>query len=349
MSDRTKMILTFLASFSFILLALFWTVNAKASCPDLSRHEIDADCPWADAARALAQNSDPEQFREILDQKIPGFMTRFDRDGRSEELLDLWGLSKNIDASNIASGLLTIPASTLQFFTSIWNVPYDSDFTVGHAGLNHTYGYLFSNVTTPYGFKRSRYVQGEIESGFGITSGMFSGLPAQGTLLSNLSQFAGTIAFRDSPSALHHLKRAKKFGDITAVPELAHYPYSKLKIKRLLEIINRDDFYLELRTDIVDFPQTNIMGSDAALLIYSMIYYQKDSSDFWDEPSQSFPRLITIFPVQKSFAAGIFNPSNFGDSVSISLKYNAAIPEPIPAEQMVGKRLIANESKQHSN
>ena len=36
-----------------------------------------------------------------------------------------------------------------------------------HAGFEHTYGYIFSTLKTPYGYKRARWVRNEIETGFG--------------------------------------------------------------------------------------------------------------------------------------------------------------------------------------
>jgi hypothetical protein len=323
------------------LAVIFGASNVRAQCQNLALHETAEDCPWAEASRNTTGITDPTVLRKILDQDAPGFMTEIDRDGNARDLLNLWGLSSNIDASNIASGALTIPANLIQFFVSLWKVPYNSNFTQGNAALNHTYGYLFSNVWTPFGYKRARYVQGELESGLGITPGMFSGIPAQGTLLSNVTYLAATIAFRDNPASMKDFSDAVSNGEIVSVPELVNYPYANLKIQRLVEVAANDQFYLELRTDIVAFPKVNTEGSDQALLVYSL--------DFHAPGQASKPRLITAFPVQTSFGAGIFNPTGLGNSVPLSLKYNAALPVTIPANQMVGKRFIANESTSTRN
>lgn len=319
----------------------FMSLKVHAQCPVAALHETAQDCPWAEAARATQGKTDATELRKILDQDAPGFMQEIDRDADSPHLLSLWGLSSNVDESNLANGTRTVPANLLQFFVSIWKVPYNSDFTIGHAGINHTYGYLFSSVYTPFGFKRARYVQGELESGFGLSAGLFSGVPSQGTLLSNISYFAGKIAFRDSANSKEDFERAEWKGDLVYVPELADYAYCDLKIQRLVEVVKNKDFYLELRTDIVNFPKNNTQGSDQALLVYSVDYHAVG------EPSR--PRLITAFPVQTSFAAGIFNPNGLGDEVPLKLKYNAALPVTIPAALMVGKRFIANESNSTRN
>jgi hypothetical protein len=315
--------------------------NAFAECPDLSLHETIQDCPWAQASRDTTGITDPDQLRAIVDKDIPGFMLQIDRDATSTGLLNLWGLSSNVDVSNLATGLVTIPKNIVQFFVSLWNVPYNTDFTQGSAALNHTYGYLFSNMYTPYGYKRARYVKGELESGFGITPGMFSGLPTDGTLLSNLTYFTGTIAFRDSPASSEDFQDAVTSGQIESIPELVKYPYSSLSVQRLIEVAQNSQFYLELRTDIVNFPHANTEGTNTALLIYSM--------DFHAPGQVSKPKIITAFPVGASFAAGIFNPTLLGDNVALSLKYNAVLPVTVPAELMVGKRFIANESTSTRN
>ena len=319
------------------VLASFLGFHVQAQCPDFYFHETAADCPWAGVTRATTGVTDPTQLRAIFDEKVPGFMAEIDRDGNNKDLLNLWSLSSNIDQSNLTTGIKTIPENLLQYFVSLWNVPYNSDFTIGHAGLNHTYGYLLSNLYTPYGFKRARYVSGEIEAGFGLPESTFGGLPKEGTLLSNLTYFAGTIGFRDSTASMTELKSAIASGQIVTVPALADYAYCGLSVKRLVEVVQNSQFYLELRTDIVQFPNAQTHGSDTALLIYTV--------DFHAPGQEAKPRLVTAFPVQASFATGLFDPTNMmGDQLPIKLKYNLALPVTVPAELMVGKRFIFNES-----
>ena len=295
-----------------------------------SSHAQDADKIYFETAEKMAAATTPEEMRTILDTNLPGFAAGIERDStQRRDLLNLWGLSRNIDESHLADGTRTVPANVLQYLNTLLKVNYDENFIYGHAGLTHTYGYLMSNLQTPFGFKRARYVAGEIEAGFGLTPGLFSGMPPHGTLLSNLTNFAGPIAFRD-----HHETIKKLDCD---VHEIKHFNYSTLKPTRLIERIENERFTLELRTDIVPFTKENKNGKNTALLVYSMIFSTTDVKN-------SEPRLITVFPVEKSFGDGLFLPTRLGDQVAIKLNYNAAPPITIPVEQMIGKRFIENEN-----
>jgi hypothetical protein len=301
----------------------------------LSSHAQDGDQIYFDTAQKMAAATTLEEMRAILDQNLPGFAAGLEKDAtQNRDLVDLWGMSRNIDESHLADGTHTVPVNVLQYLNSIFNVNYDETYTFGHAGLTHTYGYLMSNLQTPYGFKRARYVGGEMEAGFGLPAGTFSGLPAQGTLLSNLTNFAAPIAFRDHPELTDCMN--------SDVAEIAGFDYSKLKPTRLVEYIENERFTLEIRTDIIPFTQTNAKGANTALLVYSI--------DFHAEGQNSQPRLITVFPVQSTFASGVFLPSGLGDQVAIKLNYNAALPINIPVDQMIGKRFIADENTtEHSS
>lgn len=294
-----------------------------------SSHAQEADKIWFDTAQKMASATSPEEMKTILDQNVPGFAASMEKDAtQNRDLLNMWGLSRNIDESHLSDGTRTVPANVIQFLNSILKVNYDETFTFGHAGLTHSYGYMMSNLQTPFGFKRARYVLGELEAGFGLTAGLFSGLPAQGTLLSNLTNFAAKIAFRDHPEMLK--------GIISEVCEIANFDYSSLKPMRLIELIKNERYTLELRTDIVPFTQKNDKGANTHLLIYSV--------DFHAQGQNSQPRLITVFPVQKGFVDGVFAASGLGDQVTMKLKYNAALPITIPAQEMIGKRFVANEN-----
>ena len=171
------------------LFGLLMALSAKAqvldmTCPDVDLKETMQDCPWGGVSRSLNGVMDPFTIRETLNLKIPGFVDQLEADTKSRQLLNLWGLSRNMDESNLT--VKTIPINLLSFFNSILKVEYDDSFSIGHAGLNHTYGYLFSTLMTPFGYKRARYVQGELEEGFALPVGTFGGLPPRGTLLGNM-------------------------------------------------------------------------------------------------------------------------------------------------------------------
>jgi hypothetical protein len=306
---------------------------AGAACPDASRRETPADCPWAEVTRTLEGIEDPARIREAIETRIPGFLKQLQQDHQTPLLFQLWGLSRNIDESHLSTGRRTVPPSILKALNGIWNVDYDEAFIHGHAGLTHTYGYLFSNLETPFGYKRARYTRNEIESGFGLPPGLFSGRPPLGTLFSNLTVFAGKIAFRDHEPAVKLLDEA--IGQIgrTAPPELLSYPYGTLKVRRLVEWTRNEAFTLELRTDIVSFPRVNPSSRNTALLIYSILY-KKDGKD------RARPRLITVFPVDAGFANNLFKSEGLGDRVPFKLKYNATVPGGLNPALLVGRKTI---------
>ncbi|MBS1959034.1 MAG: hypothetical protein JST80_06140 [Bdellovibrionales bacterium] len=323
-----------------VLLALgpqAWAQVFDQVCPNDPLHETAQDCPWAGVSRSLKDVTDFDVIRNTMNDKLPGFLPELESDAKSRQLLNLWGLSRNMDESNLT--VKTIPPNLLAFFNSILKVDYDDKFEIGHAGLNHTYGYLFSTVYTPYGYKRARYTAGEIEAGFDLPESTFGGLPPVGTLLGNMTYFAGTIAFRDPNAKLSRIELEEILDQkqIGLSDQLAKYDFKKLKVRRLIEKVDTDKIYLEIRTDIVEMPLTHTKGSDTALLIYSI--------DFHAPGQENRPRIITAFPVNQAFGDGLFTQEGIDSDkpVVLKLKYNAMLPVTIPAEQMVGKRSIFNE------
>ena len=49
----------------------------------------------------------------------------------------------------------------------------DAVFPIGNAGLVHVYGYLFSTVATPYGYKSDRWNDGVLARSLGLPPGHF--------------------------------------------------------------------------------------------------------------------------------------------------------------------------------
>ncbi len=309
------------------LLTLLGTLFSPAS-------SAQTEHPWFEVTRTIEGMEDPARIKEAIEAGIPGFLRQLEQDHETPLLFQLWGMSRNIDESHLSTGRRTVSPAVLKALNSIWNVNYDSSYIYGHAGLTHTYGYLLSNLETPFGHKRLRYTRNEIEAGFGLPAGLFSGRPPKGTLFSNLTLFAGKIAFRDHEPAVKLLDEA--IGQIgrTAPLELLSYPFGSLKVRRLVEWTRNDQFTLELRTDIVTFPRPNTAGRNTALLIYSVVY-KKDGKD------RARPRLITVFPVDAGFANNLFKADGLGDRVPFKLKYNASVQGELNPALLVGRRFIA--------
>ena len=331
-----------LTSFSALLglltsmVAAAFGSSAKAQCPRADLHETEADCPWAQVTRSIEGLDDPDQVRKVIQDALPNFLNQLEQDHRLPTLLSLWGLSRNIDESHLESGRRTVPANLLKSLNQILQVPYDDSFAVGHAGLNHTYGYLFSTVETPYGYKRARYIRHEIEAGFGLKEGELSGTPKTGSLLLNLTLFAGKIAFRDSEEGMKAMTDLSNRTARYAPSDILKFNFAPLKPERLIEQIQTENESIEMRTDLIPFNHPNPNGKNSSLLIHSLLIQKKGAA-------KAQPVLITVFPVESGMRTGLFDPKTLGDAVPLKLRFNAALPFTLPPEKMVGKRFIAHE------
>ncbi|RYZ72072.1 MAG: hypothetical protein EOP09_03750 [Proteobacteria bacterium] len=171
------------------------------------------------------------------------------------------------------------------------------------------YGYLFSNLQTPYGYKRARWLDGDIERGFNLSASVLSPLTQEGSLLSNVSAFFGRIALGQNPERLSVLDR-----DSNAAGELKQFNYARLKWKRLVEMTSLSDgTQITLQSDLVPF--THERAINAALLIYSVSDSREDG-----------PKLISGFPVSEAFMANALDPSKLGSDQNITTRYNIYVP-----------------------
>ncbi|MBU6154495.1 MAG: hypothetical protein KGP28_09365, partial [Bdellovibrionales bacterium] len=116
----------FQALISLVASFFGFTSSAAEPCPNPAFHESREDCPWAAITRSLEGVSDPDQIKKVIEDSVPGFLHQLEMDQKTKGLFDLWGLSRNIDESNLASGKKTVPPNLLQFLNRNWNVPYDS-------------------------------------------------------------------------------------------------------------------------------------------------------------------------------------------------------------------------------
>jgi hypothetical protein len=202
----------------------------------------------------------------------------------------------------------------------------DAGHQVVPAGLEHTYGYLFSVLKTSFGYKRARWVDGEIARGFGLPEGLLGPRPAEGSLFSNVTYFAGSIAFRDEPSRLQALKAHTQ-----GLPKaLSEFEFGTLKPVRLEETVEARDLEQEegkagdtrtvvLRTDLVPFTQARA-GEDApaSANTHLLIYSVKD-------PSRGGSVLISAFPVTTSFVGTVLKADDLGEGKPIKSRYNAFV------------------------
>ncbi|MBF4635572.1 amino acid deaminase [Agreia pratensis] len=81
----------------------------------------------------------------------------------SADRFSLWGLSTVVDENT------GTPVISPALFAELHRLAgLDATWPVGNAGLIHVYGYLLSTVSTPYGLKRDRWVNGDVARALGL-------------------------------------------------------------------------------------------------------------------------------------------------------------------------------------
>lgn len=257
-------------------------------------HALGSDSHWNEITKTLIQNIDTG-----LDKNLsiyhPKLLAQINLDSKDPYLLMFWGKSYNTDAS----GNETIVNEDL---LKVLHQKFNS-YTTGksaHAGIIHTYGYLFSLLDTPYGFKRKRWVDQSLNQAFSFENLSLSPDSLDGGLLSNLTYFIGMITLKNKTN-LQLLKNVSQ--------EIKRYDYDGLKIFHLIEK-TKD---VIIKTSFVTFPKKISNEDNSYLLIYT-IFDLKLDKEF----------LITAFPVNQKTFLNAQDIKNLGKNKSISLRYNAA-------------------------
>ena len=129
-------------------------------------------------------NARPAELRSILESQRPSLLRQIEADAANPDVFAAWSQSSNIDAG---AKQPVVKPELLQALGELAGQPVDMKNCVANAGLLHTYGYLLSNVKTPFGFKRARWTNGNLERGLGLPRGHLSPKPRTGSLLSNLT------------------------------------------------------------------------------------------------------------------------------------------------------------------
>jgi hypothetical protein len=321
----------FLALTSLLFCSLVsFPATAESTCPITTENETVLDCPWAAIARDLAPAYEGVEDRTeatkrtvtALSEKASDFWKRLATDakktGRGKSL---WGRSLNFDEAAKAT---IIPEPVIDAILERARVPSRGHGVrtelaprVVHAGVEHTYGYLLSNLKTPYGYKRLRWVRPDIEKGFGLEEGSISPAPKDGGLLANVTYFAGRIAFRgEHPTEKKARRVLDRMGGVSK--SVRTYRYDRVHGRRLKEtLVLSDDRTVEIRTDFVPFTAASgeATGGNTELLIYSV----RDSAE-------KLPYLVTAFPIAKGFSDGALDPKNLGSGKPISTRYNLFVP-----------------------
>ena len=291
-----------------------------------------------------------------LKRLSPTLVAQLDRDAKNVPLQALWGQSINYD--EYAKGVIVDPAilralgDRMKIQTGPLDIFYNkpghissairqesisersiiralkrevekgprdaAGHAIAHAGLEHTYGYLLSTLKTAYGYKRARWVEGQIERGMSLPDGLLGPQSPEGTLFQNATLFFGRIAFRADAEELGQLIAASR-----ELPRaIRDYRYADLSVTRILETVGTTT----LRTDLVAF---NKPQKDTHLLIYSIA-----------DSSNGGARLITAFPVKTDFVESLLKKDRFGKNQSIQTRYNAYV-EDLSGKSTTGERTLS--------
>lgn len=245
--------------------------------------------------------------------------SHIESDAQTSAIRALWGRTRNFDEN--AQKQIVHP-DILRCIGAIGSTPMNG--TAVHSGSMHTYGYLLTNLRTPYGFKRTRWTTPDLGRGLGVGNRTLRPYPSAGTLLANLTWVLGKIAFDEhgtEASRLRKLSRAISPDIIDWIPD---------RVSRLTETIEcRSIAGLEravLQTDLVPLI-AHPLGDH--LLAYSLRRASTGKSETH--------RLLTAFPVTAEVVKTIGALPRSREP--IRLRYNAADSDLSGAELRGQRRL----------
>jgi hypothetical protein len=264
-------------------------------------------------------------LKPIVRKECPWILDQLRQTAKYPEYLDLWGKSLNFDEHALA---VIVEPPILAVIGELAGVPMRG--RMQHAGLMHTFGYLFSLIETPYGKKRDRWVRPDLDRGLGFDSPTLRDQPKAGSLLLNLTYFLGNIAFRDDVVILERLQVQPN----AASPAVRDYPYDELSIRRIVEETTieegrRKGTRIVIHTDFVTLPNPpDPTGEPNTLLVYSVVNGPRGN-----------PQLMTAFTVTTDFVKQATAKSNQGENVEIRTRYNAFV-EGLTGRPTDGRRSV---------
>lgn len=290
------------------------------SCSQLKRKNYSPkdDQYWEELVHQASNSK--KSIISILQEKSPDLYRQIQKDSQDQALLSFWGQSLNFDSGANKKILSDQLISDLQGQFGIKN-----DNMHVHAGVTHTYGYLFSILETPYGFKRKRWILPTLNDAFAFNGNGLSPATTEGGLLSNITYFAGRLAFKHKSDqlALSNL--------LNVSSEVKNFDYSKLSLDILEEkIIVAEVPLISLRTTFVRLPFKRAGEENDFLLIYSALRL-RDNKEV----------LITAFPIKEEAYKKITATDSLGANKAISVRYNAYL-EGLMEQKLSGIRTFSH-------
>lgn len=142
------------------------------------------------------------------------------------------------------------------------------------AGVMHTYGYCVSTLDTPYGKKSKRWFEDRMDETLGLEPKTFSPSPRDGEFLANVTY------------VLRYLTLGKK----DKIPGVGSTVVSRIHQSTARVVGRRTETGGGFR-----FVTDLLSGAEGKLLLVYSVQGPKDRE----------AKLVTVFPVEKSFADGI--------------------------------------------
>jgi hypothetical protein len=276
----------------FLLLLL-----CTSSCSHISVVDYSQDLYWHNLVLEMQTTNKP--LGVTLQQSSKHLLDQIKSDANDPVLLSFWGESLNFDSGAKKKIIEDKVLIELQNYFHL-----KSDNHIVHAGVTHSYGYLFSNLDTPYGYKRKRWIDPEVNRAFGLAGMSLSPETKEGTLLSNITFFAGKIAFQNEESQIFLNKL------LNVSSEVKSFDFKKLKVKILEEKIETpSNIQKIIRTHFVHFENKNDQNE------YLLIYTIEDLNNHTE-------KLITVFPINKDSYLKTTDPLLMGADRPILPKYN---------------------------
>ena len=239
-----------------------------------------------------------ESFFDVLEENHPALYNQIITDAKDPYLPMFWGQSYNFDSG--AKKIIVDP-KIIGELQARFNIKNDNNIV--HAGIIHTYGYLFSVINTPYGYKRKRWIAPTLNFAFNMEANSLSPEAIEGGMFSNITFFAGSLAFKDK-TQLSLLKNVAN--------EVFTFDYSKLDVTRVEEILPE----YTLVTTLVKLPRKKAGEENDYLLIYSTISKKLNKE-----------LLVTAFPVNQDSYNKIVASETLGPDQKITLRYNAYLQD----------------------
>lgn len=305
--------------FSRFFSPLFLTISlVTVSCSSVEKiYAENTDQYWSQLVKTSEQKK--ISILEVLKKENLHLYNQIEADAQDLLVLDFWGKSLNFDSGAKKQIISDAIISDLQKKFKLSN-----DNKVVHAGVTHTYGYLFSVLDTPYGTKRKRWIEPTLNYGFGFQGNGLSPETMQGSLLSNVTYFAGKLGFRDE-------ERKQQLDQLKNVsPEVRNFDYKKVARTVLEEEVAATP--ITLRTTLVKLPFKQPQEESDYLLIYTVLNQK-------EKQSEKREVLITAFPIKKDAYAKTVDPSGLGKNQPVVVRYNAYV-EGLMEQKWTGVRKI---------